>query len=198
MNSNAQVESLFQELKKIQQNIHKENDPNKIKRLEEYCEELKSNIEELSLSCELDYELMGKAMLFRATYNSLMYRICQSDKLHTIIQELHEMGVPRDVMVSDKEILTRYLRQIEHPNPSKYERYHEFIRNVQSKAYRESPARKRHFLNDFNWMMDKESLGAEIMDVFDINSSAFYKIISDQENENFEFLVERWHKLNFL
>jgi len=194
MNNNAQIETLFKELKITQQNLKATTDPKEIERLESHHEELRANIEELSSSCEIDYEHMGKTMLFRATANALMHRICHRQELHTIIQELKAIGIPRDVMTADKETLKRYLQQIEHPNPSKYERYHEFIRTIESKSYRENPTKKQELLKDFVWLINKDSLGSQLMDAFQIDNSIFRKILGD--NNDFESLVDRWHQLN--
>lgn len=197
MTKNVQIESLFKELKTVDQNIEQEKNPQEIDKLRIYREELRANIEELSSKSEIDYELMGKTMLFRATANALMFKICKKDELIELIQELQDIGVPHEVLMADKEVLTRYLEQIEHPQPSKYERYHEFIRTVRCKSYRETPTKKQEFIKDFNWLMSEDSIGASIMDAFQIDDSVFKKIL-ENKNEDFESLVERWHKLNCL
>ena len=195
MNSNAQIESLNRELKQTIKEIGEAKDPQDKKRLENYADELRANIQNLCSSVELDYELICKAMLFKATANAILYRICKREELHTIIHELYEIGVPREVMVSDKEILTRYLQDIEYENPQKFERYHEFIRIVQSKSYKTSPQKRQEFIRDFNWLMDDNSLAPQTMEMFQLDSSRFQKTLGQQENEDFEKLVDRYQLL---
>lgn len=195
MNSNVQIENLFRELKQTLAEIDETGDDYKKQELEKYADELRSNIDELAGKVELDYELLGKTMLFKATANAILYRICNRNELHTIICDLYELGVPREIMTADKEVLTRYLRQIEHPQPTKYERYHDFIRIVQSKSFKTSPLKKQEFIKDFHWLMSEDSLAASTMESFNIDSDQFHRIIGSQEEEDFELLVDRYLQL---
>lgn len=195
MNSNAQIETLNRELKQILSEIEETKNPQKKQDLQKYAEELKANIQNLCSSIELDFELIAKTMLFKATANAILYRLCKREELHAIIHELYEIGVPREVMTSDKDVLTRYLQDIEYENPTKFERYHEFIRIVQSKSFKASPQKKQEFIRDYNWLMDDNSLAAQAMETFQLDSTRFQNILGRQENEDFEKLVDRYHHL---
>lgn len=198
MKSNAQIETLNKELKTTVLEIEDTDDPNRKTSLEAYANELRANIQDLCSSVELDYQLIAKVMLFKATANALLYRICKREELHTIILELIDIGVPREVMTADKDVLTRYLRDIEYKDPKRFERYHEFIRIVQSKSFKTSPQKKQEFMRDFHWLMDDNSLATQSMEAFELDSSEFQRILGDQETKDFERLVDRYHQLQTL
>lgn len=193
MTNNQQIETLNKELKETLEEIRNTKDNNKKKELESCATELRNNIESLAEHCEIDFEMLTRTMLHKAMANSLLYKICKSQQLKLIILQLEDIGVPDEILSSDKETFDNYLKQIKHPTPTRFAKYHEFIKLIKSTAYRSSPQKKQELAKDHQWLMNGNSLGSEIMAMFDIPTSRLIQLLDKEDS--LDNLIMKYNQL---
>jgi hypothetical protein len=192
MNKNYQIESLNRELKQVIAEISRESCPKRKADLETYCQEIKANIIDLASESEVDYTFMANAMFFKALANTLLHKVHKMPELKTIISQLLELGVPNETLTGEKEGVTDYLRSIGYDNPTKFERYHELIRVVRSKTFKNNHENRQNLMKDYNWLMEKDSVAAQTMHILGLDSKKLNEVIQD---EDFETLVNRYNHL---
>lgn len=194
--SNRRIEVLNKELRLTMEELKTlDLTEDRKKEYQAHIDELRGNIENLALSSEIDHGLLAKTIIFTVLANAIRSRIFKHPRLMEIIEELNDIGVPREVQSAERTTFVKYLKEIKCETVDYYERYHEFIRERQSKMYGTSPRRKMDLLRDDRYMMDSNSIFPMLVEFMDIDPELFVKTMKEKEGESFDSIISTYENI---